>query len=296
MLLTGAHSFLGREVLKHLLQHSDFELTAFVSPRWRSEATPKASARLKYLVADLTQPLTEEVQREIFRSDRLIHFAWVRGTDRVTVLKLNQKMVDSLLRALGQPEKFCLISSVAASSDAKSVYGQTKYEVMTQVRQKGGISLVCGLVMSQPSQGAHGMLVKFIQSLPLSVRFNQAFPVYPIALEDVCRAILKVCEAHLLSGNYRLFSTEIQLNQFLETLERQFPKRRIKITLNAAALLKCVRGLSKIGLCPPGPAEKLLTFLFKNPEELSRYAELPEMPEATSWPGINSLLKERGSL
>ena len=275
IVITGANSYLGEAVVRHLLEKTDWRIVGLVSPRWNGGTLREWPPRLRCIPADLTKPLPEPVRQALQAADKVFHFAWVRGKRLEEVDRLNLGMINSLMDAMAGPSRFYFISSVAASPGALSTYGCAKYHAMQKVCERGGVALICGLVVDGVPRGPFKMLTSVAQKLPFSIRFNLPVPVYPVDIRDVLLAVQKVGESNLSAGCYRLFAEAVDLNDFLASLEKAASRRRPAVKLDprsllaAASVLKLVPGLS-------GLAEKLQTFLHKDSHYLMSHLSLPD--------------------
>lgn len=273
IVVTGANSYLGSAFVRSLESEGGHQVTALVSPRAN---LPAARAGVRYLKADLTQPLSEEAWSEVQSADFLFHFAWSRGKDFESVWRQNEQMILHLMGAFRNPGRFYFISSVAAGPQALSVYGTTKYRATRLVSERGGVSLVCGLVTDEPPRGSYKMLRSLVAKLPISLRFTGEVPeIYPISLPELLRDLQRLSEKGSEPGTYRLFRDPVDLNAFLKGLESEKPRFRFPVRINPACLLRLAAFLRKCHLLPVSLAEKFQTFLYKDPLFLKNCSPLP---------------------
>jgi nucleoside-diphosphate-sugar epimerase len=276
IIVTGANSYLGSAVVRYLIDKTNWHICGLVSPRTTSAHSNIKAERVRYIRADLTQSLSEEIRRELESADRVVHFAWVRGKRLEQVIGLNCTMINSLGKAMATPSGFCLISSVAACPRALSIYGQAKYRAMQLVSEFGGISLVCGLVVDEVPRGPFRLLTCCIGKLPLSIRFTKGAPqVYPIHIRDVGLAVQRIGESNLGIGGYKMFGPETDLNAFLRMLEDIYRRKRIPVRVDAQFILGVISFLKRVRLVPAGLADKVLTFLHKEAEYLMSHKDIP---------------------
>lgn len=278
VVITGANSYLGSNVVRHLLEKTQWRVCALVSPRWQGDPVQASNKRVRYLRVDLTEPLSEPIAFELRSAERICHLAWTRKGSLEEANQLNQKMIDSLMDATLDPFRFCFVSTVAATSGAISDYGKTKFRALRHAQSRGGIVLICGLVIDEPPQGPFRMLTIYARMIPASVRFkNCSAKVYPVHIQDVALAIQKICETRLEGGVYKLFGEGMDLNLFLEKLEQACPRSRIPVVLDCDSVLRWVSFLKRARFAPRQLCEKLQTFLFKEPAELMSYRDIPDM-------------------
>ena len=274
IVITGANSYLGRMVVRMLLRTTDYYIIAVCS--LRINEIPEERDRIKYFRSDLSQPLSDELSENISQANWVLHLAWARGQSLEGVSKENFAIIDNIFSVLSHSAKFCFISSVAASPEAKSTYGKAKYMAMQQVGDKGGISLVLGLVAGKPAGGAFRILLKFVKYFPISFRLKKNIPkVYPLNIDNLFSAIKVVLETDGLQGQYRLFGEGLSLNVFFEILEKKYPRPRLSIRLSTNFFLKAIIFIDNIPFFPRNITQKLITFLFKNEVYLAQHRLIP---------------------
>lgn len=183
-----------------------------------------------------------------------------------------------MIEAIPSPNSFRFISSVAASPGALSVYGRSKYRAMQLVREKGGISMVCGLVVDKAPRGPFNLLTKCVATFPIRFRFNSGGPqVYPVHLSDVTRCIEQTLREDLIPAPYKLFERGICLNSFLAILESIHPGARLPLFIWTPLVLTLVKLLKCIDLIPANLVDKVLTFLHKEDDYLMSHRDVPNM-------------------
>ena len=283
LVITGGNSYLGGTVVRALLAETNYKILSLVSLRWRVDQSRARNPRLQTVRVDLMQPLPAEVKEQVSAADRIIHFAWMRGKSLAEANRSNDKMIHSLMDAACEPSRFYFISSAAASPGALSIYGRSKFHAMNLVRERGGVSLVCGLVLDEKPQGPYRMLDHSVQKFPIALRFEkEGIKVYPIHIREVIRAIRFLCENALQPSCYRLFDEGVPLNDFLAMLERHHPGYRMPLRLSAPSVLALIAFLKQCHLGPRGTYDKLQTFLFKEPDYLATHHEIPKMKDAAN--------------
>ena len=183
VVVTGAHSHLGAAVVNKLIAETDYRIACIVTPWARSRQPSDDTDRIRWFAADLTKPLDGRAAAVFSEAYRVLHFAWVRGSDRKRVSTFNQIMVDQILDTVDQPARFVLISSTAASPKALSTYAQANWRTACRVRERGGIVAVCGLVVSEPPIGPNKFLQGLSRSIPVGLRLGGTpISVFTVAL------------------------------------------------------------------------------------------------------------------
>ena len=186
-------------------------------------------------------------------------------------------MIANLQKSLSRPDALVFISSVAASPETLSRYGQTKFKVANKLREDGAIILVTGLIVDPEPKGPYKLLVDVVRKLPFSARFTQdSVKVYPIRTDDFLNAISVVLENEIPSGSYRVFPSNPQdINDFLMLIEKKYDRSGIKVPVSYGLSMGAIRAGHKASVLPATLGEKLMTFLYKDEEYLSTHATLP---------------------
>ena len=276
IVVTGANSYLGRNVVQGLLAKEHCDVYALISPR-SAGLQIEGRSGVRVIRADLCCALTGEVVDILRGADRVFHLAWVRKGRPREVQAANDAMIQNLLSAVRSPGRFYFMSSVAASPTATSGYGMAKWSVQQIVLKQGGIVLVCGLVVEPVPQGPYHLLCRAVRSLPVSIRMTAgSLKVYPVHIDDVVACIGDAVESDRPSGTYRLFaSVPPDVNDFLQAIERQYPKARIPFALDPLGLTRWMTALSCVRLMPAAWIDKMLTFLNKNQVYLDSIQQWP---------------------
>lgn len=276
VVITGANSYLGSNIVEYLVEHTGYNIIALVSPRWQASVADQLLDRLQYVSADLTRPLSSEVRDLIVNADRVFHFAWTRGFDVTTIDMANIDMIRHIMEAMGDPSNFIFISTVAGTPKALSTYGITKHNSTKLVLSLGGSVLVCGLVVeANPIKGPYRMLKKFVGKFPLSIRLSQGeLSVFPIHIDDLYKSIKFICENKLSPKIYKMFGEPIDFNKFMASIENLYPKRRITIPLKASFILDIAAFLKKTKLMPVKICDQILTFFLKDSDYLMSQYEI----------------------
>jgi nucleoside-diphosphate-sugar epimerase len=275
VILTGAHSYLGQQLLSHLSTIGGFEVAAFITP-WAKDEGLVVGGDIAYVRADLTKTLTDDAARLVREADRVLHFAWIRGKSEDEVLESNSAMLANLKEHLARPEALVFISSVAASPNTLSRYGRTKFKIANKLLEDGAIVLVTGLIVDKEPKGPYKLLVDVVTKFPLSVRFTEnSVKVYPIRTDDFLSAISAVLNEDLPGGSYRVYpSNAADINEFLEKLEKKYKRGRLRMPVSYKMTVGSLRGMHQLRVLPPNLGEKLLTFLYKDEEYLATHRTL----------------------
>ena len=274
IVITGAHSYLGRLAVDFLREKTAHRMVAVVSP---SGELPAENERVRYLRADLAAAPAAALAAELAQAACVLHFAWTRTGSADAVGAANRAMLAHLLGAMPDAGKFWLVSSVSASPRPMSTYGATKHEASELVLARGGGVLVCGLVVEpEPPRGPYRMLKKNVARFPLRFRAMSGEPlVFPLRLEDFGAVLAHVATTAPAPACYRMFSPPVGFNAFLALLEKLAPRRRLPAPFPAGLVLRAAALAKKSRLIPAKLCDQVLTFLDKDAAHLLRHAELP---------------------
>ncbi|MEM7502623.1 MAG: NAD-dependent epimerase/dehydratase family protein [Pseudomonadota bacterium] len=277
VLITGAGSYLGQQTIHDLLSATDWAVVAVGSPRLELAHCVPAGERLRYLSEDLSEP-SAGLKSALAAVDVVIHLAWVRHPLANTAIEINTAIVDELLDGRSAQAKLIFMSSVAASPNAHSSYGQAKFALAEHVARAGGIVLTCGLVCAEQPQGPYKQLVGAVDRLPVRVLPVGRPPnVYPVALTDVLAGLRSVAGSEAASGIYRLWADVIPMHRFLAELPVRARSFRLPVPVPFFLINPVVSLFRTIRLLSAATADQLKTFLFKDDAYLARLSRLPDV-------------------
>ena len=261
VVITGAHSPLGRATLEALLKHTNCQIVALVTPWCSNSAVIQTKDRVILLEQDLQLPLSQTVASEISRADILLHYAWFRDADVHMASTENKLIIERILEYLPSSSQFVLISSVGASAITTSAYGKAKWEIAQVIKGKGGLVLVCGLVVSEPPFGPYAILIRWIQRLWIRPRFfAPPVPVYLTPLMRVTAAVVPLTTRSVPSGVYRVFDIPpTNLNLVLANFEGKLKFLRPLLPIPTWLLLSIANTMKGLNLLSTNFLDKLLS-------------------------------------
>ena len=276
VVITGAHSYLGQKLLRHLTDLGGFQISAFVTP-WSNNDGLISGPNIEYVKADLREDLKGDAAAAVQAAHHVLHFAWVRGRDEAKVLAENLLMFDKLKAHIAEPRRMVFVSSVAASPKTLSTYGRTKFKAAKDLSRYGAVILVTGLIVDKEPRGPYKLLVSVVKKLPFSARFtHNSVRVYPIRTDDFLNAIVTVLTEAVPSGTYRVYPSDAaDINDFLAELERKHPRSRLPLPVSYKLTMGSLKFFRRLGIMPAALGEKLLTFLYKDEEYLAQHKQLP---------------------
>ena len=282
IVVTGAHSPLGREVVRRLATVDGVRVVAVVTP-WCEDATiADWPDNVTALRQDLIQPFGDDLQTALRGATRVFHLAWLREADAQTAMANNLRIVDGLLRAMDGAAALVFFSSVGASAGTGSAYGQAKWAAACRVAEAGGQVIVCGLVSGEPAFGPFRQLQNAARRLPvLPYFFASRVPVYLTDLAAVGDAAACLVGEAVAPGTYRLYDLPaLDLNDLLGRLRGRASWLRVPVP--TGLLLGLITVLRALRLAPVSLADKLATFLVKDTVYLNAVPALPKPTEEKS--------------
>lgn len=270
VVVTGANGYLGRHIIDYFSNDPELFVTALVSPSYNDSNPLHSQNNIQIIKADLTKKLNSNICRALKYADKIFHFAWSRLNDIEKETKNNIQIIEKLLNEISNKGNFFFISSVAASPNAISSYGKIKYQISQMLYELGCCVLVCGLVIEpNPLKGPYKLLKNLISKSPISIRFINGVPVvYPIMIDDIGFTLQSFIGKKTYKKTYRLFTEQINLNNFLVLIENTCKPKRISINLDVTNVLRIVNYMNRAYLLPNKIYEKISTFLYKDTDYL----------------------------
>jgi nucleoside-diphosphate-sugar epimerase len=278
IVVTGASSYLGRNVIEGLLEAGNWQVVGIVSPRFDTANCAMGSTNLVYLNQDLTQALSSTVLSAIRDSEVILHFAWLRHEDAQTAIAQNIAILDKLAAAKSPESTLITMSSVAGSPTAVSSYGQAKYALNEYSTEKQFVALACGLVCAREPIGPYKQLTTVSRALPITiVPVGPAPDVYPVWINDVVDGLCNLCGHPPPGGVYRFWGSHERIDQFLRRIQALYPRLRVPVPVPFAMINPLVNVLVTLRLMPATIGDKLKTFLNKDDDYLATLKILPHL-------------------
>ena len=276
IIINGASGYLGMRIVKTLAIDDNLNIIGLASPRYEDSGHFKDYRNVKIIKVDLNKKLSSEICDHLKFADKIFHLAWIRLNDFANETFTNWNITKNLLNEIPNKSNFIFFSTVAASPKAISNYGKTKYEISKFLYDKGCCILVCGLVIEKnPTKGPFKILKKLITQFPFSINFkNGGPPVYPIMIEDISHSVKSLINENTYKKNYKLFNDPIPMTKFLKLIERLGNQKIFSFTINHMNILRVFYVLRKLRLIPLKIYEKIVTFLYKDSEYLSKLEDL----------------------
>jgi len=271
--VTGAASGIGQSLLAALAELPGTGVVGLLRPAVTGRKLIEAGS-IRYIAQDLLEPLSGEVRTALANADRVVHLAWSRAPDFEVCMRENTTMLARLFECT-PAERIVFVSSVAAASNAKGVYGRAKYQAQQRVLAAGGTVLVSGLVVSDPPETAYKVLVDTLARVPAGiVPVPPSARVYPVAKQDLIAVIAQAASHGFPSGAYGVFVPGgMLLGDFARNIAAALGRRAHVLPVPRAGIDVAIALLERVG--QRKLAEKLSTFFFKNESELGALLDVP---------------------
>jgi len=184
VVISGAHSGIGQELIKVLAQHG-ISVLGLVTP-WADVAGLASPEGLtEYLKCDLRDPLTHSVAGRLRDAEIFVHLAWARPGKSANATRENINIFSNVQAALPQGIKTVYMSSVCATIDNSSHYGQAKYHLSQIMDPDNTVEVITGLVRSKPAIGPFLALQNFVCTLHICFHFMPSPMTFMTSSEQV---------------------------------------------------------------------------------------------------------------
>lgn len=252
--ITGANGFVGSCLSRILTgQHS-----AIVRRLGRS-TEPGANSFAFNLSGTLDPAALQPLVRTV------IHCAYdVKNANLADSRRIN---VDGTMRLIAQcidsdVEHFIFVSSMAAHAGARSVYGQTKWELENRIRSLQSPKLLTTIVKPGTVIGSGGVFSQtraLVRRLPLiPVFYAGGGKLQTVFIYDLCNAIIKIASDRL-PGEFLIADLDgVSLTDFYRGVAALEAKRPRLIRFPGNLTLRAVRLFEAIGLKLPITSNNLL--------------------------------------
>jgi hypothetical protein len=190
VVITGAHSGIGQELIKRLIPEG-ISVLGLVTPWCNQAVLHRSGEQIKYVACDLREALGAEIIGRCKDANILVHLAWARPKKSIDALAENRLMFDNIRCALPTGIKTVYMSSVCATSDNPSHYGQAKYHLGLHMGARDKVEIIAGLVRSNPAMGPYLALENFVCKLHAAFKFLPSPAALIADQEQVMTALVK---------------------------------------------------------------------------------------------------------
>jgi len=188
IVISGAHCGIGQELIKVLAPHGSSVL-GLVTP-WAEMADLAAPEGLtEYLKCDLREPLPPAIARRLQDAEVFVHLAWARPGKSADAVRENINMFSNVQAALPPGIKTVYLSSVCATQDNPSHYGQSKYHLSQILDPDNTVEVIAGLVRSEPAVGPFLALQNFVCTLHTRFYFMPSPMAFMASSQQVMDAL-----------------------------------------------------------------------------------------------------------
>ena len=202
ILLTGVNSIISNYISKKLNKQK-FQLYGLTSSRIVKKKYYQKIARIDDY---------DFLKNVIPQCEFIIHVGWNRNSDN----KDNLKLYNKLLKYKNKKAKIIFFSTVAATPNAISNYGKTKYKLSNINLKNKNINLFIGLVDYKFSNHIR-LLNKIFNFKLFQLRFTKnIFNVYYVKIETLVNLIIDIIEYKKIKSNFLVVDKIFKLNDFLD--------------------------------------------------------------------------------
>jgi len=253
--VTGASGMLGRHLCDHLAARG-WEVRALVRD-------PAAFGRLRPGIRAARCDLPDTIDESALAgADVVIHAAY--PTRLIDLDRIRREAEDGTRRLFDASRRagvgrFIFISSIVATPDAPSYYGQSKYALEALVDHGRDAIVRPGLILAREGQGLfQQMRDGMLRTHVLPVFGGGKQPLQTVHIDDVCEAIARIIERGLFGGFNVAEPEPFSFAGFLRLLARRLQTRCVLLPLPFAPTLAAVRLMERLGIPSPLRSESLL--------------------------------------
>jgi nucleoside-diphosphate-sugar epimerase len=228
IIITGANGFIGRHLVNYL--SDKYQVTALI----RSNSIPgfKLTGGVEVKVADLTDK--NSLKRSIEKGSVVVNLA-ANPYDPKKSFEVNVNGTKNLVEVCIEKnvEKLIQVSSQAVKIKNKGVYATTKLESESVVENSKleYVILRPSLVYGSGEKGLFNKIKLLVNNLPIIPVFGSGGEkVYPLSVNDFCKAVEKVIENKSKEKIYDLGSRKgVTYNYFYKNVLASIGKEKVKI-------------------------------------------------------------------
>lgn len=255
ILVTGGTGLVGRHLVRTLIKKGHHVRCLVREPQKARELLPSGSELVQ---GEINDPVA--VKDACTGVDKVINLvAIIREKGEDTFERINVEGTLNLVIAVGQAnvKHFIQVSALGSCDDPKYKYAYSKWRGEAAVKQSG---LVWTIVRPSVIYGeGFGFLNRLMQSLQMFPRAFVAIPgkgstlFQPIAVEDVVRCLIRICEQPNMVGKTIEIGGPEHLSyvQILDGLMKQLGEKRYKLYIPLPLIRLVVPLLSSILQDPP---------------------------------------------
>lgn len=276
VLVTGATGFLGRRVVRELLDHN-YEVRCLVHTPGRERVFASRLVDVQYGTVADPDALASACQGV----DLVVHLvAVIRQTKGATFTEINHQGTANVLKAAqesGSVRHFVHLSAIGAANNPRYPYLYSKWQGEQAVTESG---LPYTVLRSSLMFGEGD---EFINALAALAKVSPLVPVVgmgrnrlqPIAVEDVARCIALTLDRDDLKGKTIEIGGPEQLsyNEIVSLVARTMGKRRLRIHIPVSVMRLNVALMEILLPRPPITTEELRMLPIRNVAEVDTVDE-----------------------
>lgn len=189
VVVTGAHSGIGQDLIKRLVEEGA-TVVGVITPWYKPGALYTSGNRVEYYPLDLRGSLPPEMVECCQDANVLVHLAWVRPNNTFDATADNKLIYGNTRAILPDDIVTVFMSSVCATLDNASNYGQAKFALGQSMPTDRTIEVIAGLVRSEPAFGPYLALQNFVCGLHIRFTFLPSPMALLSSFEQVMEALV----------------------------------------------------------------------------------------------------------
>lgn len=270
VVITGAHSGIGQQLIERL-KIENIPVIGLVTPWCDQKGLHEAENLIEYVACDLSESLSNEIIVRCKNAEILVHLAWARPKKPCDAARDNVVIFDNILKALPTDIKTLYMSSVCATADNPSYYGQAKYHLAQMIATSRRVEIIAGLVKSEPAIGPFLALQNFVCGLHGAFKFLPSPAALVAHPDQVMDALIKgvldfdSCDPVVIAYD----PTELRLNDLIVEILKEKSVWGLPLPLPTKLILWALYMIRKL---VPGVAitDRLITLLSVSPDALAK--------------------------
>jgi|GEM_PF-6170683 len=273
VVITGAHSGIGQQLIERL-KVENIRVIGLVTPWCDRKGLHEAENLIEYVSCDLSKALSSEIVARCKNAEILVHLAWARPKKSRDAARDNVVIFDNVLKALPMDIKTLYMSSVCATPDNPSYYGQAKYHLAQTIKTSKSVEIIAGLVRSEPAIGPFLALQNFVCKLHGAFKFLPSPAALVAHPDQVMDALVKgVLDFNSCAPIVIAYDpVELSLNELIVDILKEKSVWGVPLPLPTKLILHVLYMIRKL---MPGMAitDRLITLLSVSPEALAQRIE-----------------------
>jgi nucleoside-diphosphate-sugar epimerase len=243
--VTGANGFIGTALCAAFVK-AEWSVVAF--SRRGAPATPGVEVR----TFDLRQDIDPAVLSNL---DVLVHAAHDSSPNAGAINSRGTRALFAAARRAGVPQRV-FMSSMAASTDAASRYGQEKLDCEALLDPAVDLIVRPGLVLGEG--GLYGSMCTSLERFGIAPLFDGGRqPVYVIGIDDLCKSVVQMIASGAHGVQVVANETPMSMRDLYLAIGRKVGRRIYFAPLPLGPTIAVVTALERLGVRLPLDSERL---------------------------------------